>query len=503
MRKFLLSLVALSFLSLSFNVLADNKIRLVAGAAYIKEGDTLSITNPTMYTGILVQYDKDYEEILAIDLIDGTSTSWFAEKFTEPKHWLNIVTQTKALFTGDFRELAELENWGTIGNFLAQVKAFFIWDIPELERLQSNTTTVKLSEYAYSADYHIGGWVSLILDSAKILLSVVPDDKVKKEVKKDVAFKALKITFTNQNLIADIRGLLAENRVKDAVSKAMVEFGKVILIEIGKVIIEVGIEEVKADIIDELKIEYGIEVTDRLNLVGNTLDGLQLVANGLDAASMSINYYFGDGLDAKASHITLKENADFLELRKMETLKTGEWWFWHSPVRGLAFILTPKSERYQSGSGHTCRDYRVEIYSVEDGHSTSSDGVSCLQNGVWIKEEDLFNEPLTITTTELPDAVVGEPYFVQLNATGGVPPYEWQLTLSPWLDGYWPYSLQPFIPTFDFTKGILYSNKVIECKGTGSWYVEVEDARGQIVEESFNLVVTGNDREVCRGFGSY
>ncbi len=349
-----------------------------------------------MYTGILVQYDRDYKDILAVDLIDGTTTSWFASKFTDPKQYLNIVTQTKALFTGDFDELAKLENWGTIGNFGAQVGDLFTADIPELERLQSNTTNVQLSQYAYSADYHIGGWLSLIVDAGKVVLSTVPSDQLKKDAKKDLRFRVLKEVLTNEVIVADIRGLLAENKVSDAVIKAMLEIGMSVFRNADLFISNQAIETVKASIILELELKYGIKVVETglkgLNLVGSTLEGLQKLANFLDAGGLAVSYYFGDDFTGEASHITFKGiDADRLEFRKMDTLKTGDKWPWHSPERNLAIMIKPTTDSYKASNGYVCRDYDYQLFFADDGsNKIIRDEVLCRGNdGIWVDEDDV------------------------------------------------------------------------------------------------------------------
>lgn len=40
-------------------------------------------------------------------------------------------------------------------------------------------------------------------------------------------------------------------------------------------------------------------------------------------------------------------------------------------------------------------------------------------------------DSLGITTTTLPNGVVGQPYSVQCNVTGGTPPYTWSATNLP------------------------------------------------------------------------
>ncbi|MEK8019532.1 MAG: DUF1566 domain-containing protein [Candidatus Parabeggiatoa sp.] len=389
-------------------VLADGKIRLAAGSAYVKDGNKITITNPTMYTGILVQYDKEYKDILAVDFIDGTTTSWFASKFTEPEQYLNIVAQTKALFTGDFSELAKLENWGTLGNFGAQVGALFTADIPELERLQSNTTDVQLSQYAYSADYYIGGWISLIVDAGKVVLSTVPSDQLKKDAKKDLRFRVLKEVLTNEVIVADIRGLLAENKLSDAVIKAMLEIGMSIFRNADLFISKQAVETIKSSILLELELKYGIQVVEAglkgLNLVGSTLDGLQKLANFLDAGSLAVGYYFGDGFNGQASHITFKGIAgDQLEFIKMETLKTGDKWSWHSPERKLAIIIKPTTDRYQASNGYVCRDYDYQFFFADDGSNyIVRDELVCRKNdGTWV-DADYLGEPDVPTTQPQP-----------------------------------------------------------------------------------------------------
>ncbi len=398
MKKLLCLFMALGIMLIPFqSVWAEGKIRLVAGAIYAKNGNTLTITNPTMYTGILVQYGKDYKEILTIDFIDGTTTAWFSKNFTKPDNWFNTISQAKAFITGDFSELAKLKNWGTVGNVVAQTGAVFRLDLDKLDELQANSTTVALSQYAYSADYYIGGEVSLIVDAAKILLSLVPSDKLK-TAKKDLRVKVLKYVFENQAIVANIRGLLKENKVSDAVIEGMLQMSRAIFaVSKDLFISEKAVENAQQTIISELEREFGIKVVESavkgITLVGATLERLQKIAEGIDAVTIPLNYYLFD--DFKRHHwsrITFKTEADVLESRKMETLATGTNWTWHSPERGRVFEYRLTSDHYQSSHGETCRQYDFDIYFTKEGSKeTIRDLVACRHaDGTWIGEQALL-----------------------------------------------------------------------------------------------------------------
>jgi hypothetical protein len=87
---------------------------------------------------------------------------------------------------------------------------------------------------------------------------------------------------------------------------------------------------------------------------------------------------------------------------------------------------------------------RAPLYYVTEGTDTellaSAEGVRVMMrnrlSGAGTGTTPPPPIPPTITTTSpLPDAIVGEPYSYQLAATGGTPPYTWQVT-SGNLTGY-------------------------------------------------------------------
>lgn len=90
--------------------------------------------------------------------------------------------------------------------------------------------------------------------------------------------------------------------------------------------------------------------------------------------------------------------------------------------------------------------------------------------------------PLTVTTTELPNCIVGLDYKVTLFAEGGVPPYSWRLASGSLPDGL----------TLD-AEGII--SGVPAVVDTQTFTVEVEDDVGNKEEKEFSLVVTEQEFE--------
>ena len=81
--------------------------------------------------------------------------------------------------------------------------------------------------------------------------------------------------------------------------------------------------------------------------------------------------------------------------------------------------------------------------------------------------------PLVITTTQIPDALAGQPYSFQLQATGGTPPYRWK--------GF--NSLQDGIE-FDTDTGLLHGTPTIVGI---SFTVQVTDSAGQAAAKAFTV----------------
>ena len=95
---------------------------------------------------------------------------------------------------------------------------------------------------------------------------------------------------------------------------------------------------------------------------------------------------------------------------------------------------------------------------------------------------------LTITTSSLPEATVGQTYAVQLEVTGGVAPYTWR-TISPTT---YPNTCCVMAVTTTGMFGATSAgpaSKVPEPSGTYSWTFEVEDALGVKASKTFSITI--------------
>jgi hypothetical protein len=94
--------------------------------------------------------------------------------------------------------------------------------------------------------------------------------------------------------------------------------------------------------------------------------------------------------------------------------------------------------------------------------------------------------PLQITTTSLPGATPGQPYTVQLQATGGTQPYTWSLTRTDL------YPLPPDL-SLNYSTGLISGtagSPPVNLATTYSVYVNVMDATDTIVGTGFSIVLT-------------
>jgi len=85
--------------------------------------------------------------------------------------------------------------------------------------------------------------------------------------------------------------------------------------------------------------------------------------------------------------------------------------------------------------------------------------------------------PLEITTTSLPDAVLGEPYSATLEATGGTPPYTWSI-----IDGSLPGGL-----SLDPLTGVISGTP--SSTGTWDFMVQVMDDLGDTATQPLSITV--------------
>ncbi len=95
----------------------------------------------------------------------------------------------------------------------------------------------------------------------------------------------------------------------------------------------------------------------------------------------------------------------------------------------------------------------VQTINVGNGPlGVSSDGTHAWVANLYdstVTEIAVTNGPLQIATTSLPDAMVGQPYSFQLQATGGTPPYTW--------NKYLPKGRGALPPRLSLSKGGLIS----------------------------------------------
>jgi hypothetical protein len=233
---------------------------LAGGVSYRLNMDKKEMTvyNPSWYTGVFIQYNES-QDIMAVDFIGGTKTSWFAKKYTDPTQWIN-----------------------TAGNFAKQTKALFS-DFKELGRLQSHITKVNIAQDTHDGVFVIGGVASLIFDVGAILIDIpVNDYNITQKIKESIVEAYNNQTrWTNiQTYIVDGEIIKASNETLNMIfllleKKLTPEMFKFFL----KKLVKHGI--ISPDVLDD--------AIKKINIISNALEGVQMVANGIDG--VLFNYY--------------------------------------------------------------------------------------------------------------------------------------------------------------------------------------------------------------------
>ncbi len=267
---------------------------LVAGAAYIRPDEkTIIIANSTFYSGIFIQWGQNGNnmDIMAVDIIGASNTGWFGSKFLtlDSKKWvettLNQYDQMVALFKGDFSEA---------------------------NRLQQHRTTVELSEFADTGNYFVGGWVSLILDSAQIVVSLLD---INTEHKKGVIRHIVEEVIKNDTVVLEVTRLLEEKQTGRAVGYAVLRMVNLAKDYLVKHLMDKVADDIKTNHLYKLMgKKYGLNYDEFLEagdqtakISGPILDRLQLFAHGVDVAVRGFDYYNDKDLPLTGLDITLKK----------------------------------------------------------------------------------------------------------------------------------------------------------------------------------------------------
>ncbi len=87
----------------------------------------------------------------------------------------------------------------------------------------------------------------------------------------------------------------------------------------------------------------------------------------------------------------------------------------------------------------------------------------------------------TISTTEIPKAIVDTGYEATISATGGLPPYEWSIEAGRLPEG--------MVPSFDATTNAFRISGSVGAPGVTNLLISVVDAQGRSAQRAFALVV--------------
>ena len=237
----------------------------------------MTVYNPTWYTGVLIQY-TDFKDIMAVDFIGGTKTSWFAKKYTDPKQWIN-----------------------TSVNFGQQTRAIFSGNFGELGRLQSHITKVKIAQNTTYGEFVIGGVASLIFDLGTIIIDSIPENK---SATVKIVKESLVEAYNNQARWQDIQTYVVQGEILKASSETLnMLFSileKKLTPEMFKFLVKKLVERgfISIDALDD--------AVKKLNFISKALEGVQMVAKGIDAGLF--NYYHADKKPLRTTDFSLANN---------------------------------------------------------------------------------------------------------------------------------------------------------------------------------------------------
>lgn len=149
----------------------------------------------------------------------------------------------------------------------------------------------------------------------------------------------------------------------------------------------------------------------------------------------------------------------------------GNWTVLDAPPPGL--ILDPGTGVLH-GTPSTADSYHFTVQVADAAGTTAQKRFDLKINGA--------SQALTITTTTLPAASVGQQYSQTINASGGTPPYSWRFPLGE--------SIGFANLNIDAGTGVLSCTPPASLAGqTLEFHVEVTDAAGQTAVKEFQLLI--------------